>query len=240
MDAEYQEMLDKLITNAEIYENAITEMASYMTDIFGQCADDMADAFIDSFKKSGEAALDYGDIMDNVATSIAKSMIKSAIIQNVWDDEKSKQAAAMLASGDVGGAMQIVDEAMRAAQDLTPHIQEMLKSLEPYLTMEEEAGQTLGDGIKGITEDTANLLASYLNAIRADVSYSKTLWERMDANTQSIAAALAEFSAPSLMEYQAQIAANTYNTSVSTQSILVELQSIIGYSDEGRAIRIIS
>jgi ABC-type glycerol-3-phosphate transport system substrate-binding protein len=201
----------------------------------------MADAFIDSFKKSGEAALDYGDIMDNVATSIAKSMIKSAIIQNVWDDEKSKQAAAMLASGDAGGAMQIVDEAMRAAQDLAPHIQELLKSLEPYLQMEEEKPEnTLGSGIKGITEDTANLLASYLNAIRADVSYSKTLWERMDANTQNIAAALAGFSAPSLMEYQAQIAANTYNTSISTQNILMELQSVMGFGDEGRAIRILS
>jgi hypothetical protein len=105
-------MLDKLIANAEVYENAITEMATYMTDIFGQCADDMADAFIDSFKKSGEAALDYGDIMDNVATDIAKSMIKSAIIQNVWSDEKSKEWAKLLASGDAAGAMQIVDEAM--------------------------------------------------------------------------------------------------------------------------------
>jgi hypothetical protein len=106
--------------------------------------------------------------------------------------------------------------------------------------MEEEAGATLGSGIKGITEDTANLLASYLNAIRADVSYSKTLWERMDANTQNIAAALAGFSAPSLMEYQAQIAANTYNTSISTQNILMELQSVMGFGDEGRAIRILS
>lgn len=241
LDAESQEMLDKLIANAEVYENAITEVATYMTDIFGQCADDMADAFIESFKKSGEAALDYGDIMDSVATSIAKSMIKSAIIQNVWDDEKSKQAAAMLASGDTGGAMQIVDEAMRAAQDLAPYIQELLKSLEPYLQMEEEKPEnTLGSGIKGITEDTANLLASYLNAIRADVSYSKTLWERMDANTQNIAAALTGFSAPSLMEYQAQIAANTYNTSISTQNILIELQSVMGFGDEGRAIRILS
>lgn len=241
LDKEYQDILDKLIANAEVYKNAITEMATYMTDIFGECANQMADAFIDSFKKSGEAALDYGDIMDSVATSIAKSMIKSAIIQNVWDDEKSKQAAAMLASGDAGGAMQIVDEAMRAAQELAPHIQELLKSLEPYLQMEEEKPEnTLGSGIKGITEDTANLLASYLNAIRADVSYSKTIWERMDATTQRIAAALAGFSAPSLMEYQAQIAANTYNTALNTQEILSRLDSVITSSDGPTGIRVYS
>ena len=41
---------------------------------------------------------------------------------------------------------------------------------------------------------------------------------------QQIAAALAGFSAPSLMEYQAQIASNTYNTMISTQTILSRLE----------------
>lgn len=240
LDAESQEMLDKLIANAEVYENAITEVATYMTDIFGQCADEMADAFIDSFKKSGEAALDYGDIMDSVATSIAKSMIKSAIIQNVWDDEKSKQAAAMLASGDAGGAMQIVDEAMRAAQDLAPHIQELLKSLEPYLQMEEEKPEnTLGSGIKGITEDTASLLASYINAMRADLSLMKGL--------QAKYLPIIGESMPTLLDYLARIQANTFDLAQSnaeilqeTQKIAFELQSVMGFGDEGRAIRILS
>lgn len=230
LDDEYKDMLDKLITNAEIFENAITEMASYMTDIFGQCASDMADSFVEAFKQSGEAALDYEDTLDEVATNIAKSIIKSTILQNVFDEEDAKQAATLLASGNTAGALATVEQAMEAAKELTPSIQAFLESLQPYFKMEDMESATLGNGIKGITEDTANLLASYLNAIRADVSYSKTIWERMDQTTQQIASMLS--SVPNLMEYQAQIAANTFNTAMATQDILSELRGVIS-SDGG-------
>ena len=102
----------------------------------------------------------------------------------------------------------------------------------------ESGTSDLGEGIKGITEDQANLLASYLNAIRADVSYSKTLWVKMDANLQRIADMFT--SSPTLMEYQAQIAANTYNTAVATQAILDRLVDVIGIGNDGSAIRVIS
>jgi DNA polymerase III gamma/tau subunit len=231
-------MLDKLITNAEIYENAITEMANYMTEIFGQCAESMADSFITAFKESGEAALDYGDIMDDVATNIAKSIIKHQILKDIFSEEDAKQAAEKLLSGDAAGAMEIVESAMERAKELTPGIQALLESLKPYMQMEETAGQSLGDGIKGITEDTANLLASYLNAIRADVSYSKVLWQNMDSNLQALAASLANFSAPSLMEYQQQIAANTLNTANHTRDILDTLTGLLVSGNEGSAIRV--
>lgn len=240
LDKEYQQMLDNLITNAEIFENAVTEMATFMTDIFGQCADDMADSFINAFKESGQAALEYGDIMSGLATDIAKSVIKSTILQNVFNEEDAKAAAVKLAQGDLGGSMAIIEEAMQAAQELSPNIQKFLESLKPYFNMGEMEGQSLGDGIKGITEDTANLLASYLNAIRADVSYARTIWERMDATTQRIASILAEFSAPSLMEYQAQIASNTYNTMIATQSILSKLDAVVTYSDGPAGVRVYS
>lgn len=238
LDKEYIQMIDKLIANAEVYENAITEMASFMTDIFGQCADDMADSFINSFKESGQAALEYGDIMSNLASDIAKSIIKSTILQNVFSEEDARNAAISLAKGDAGGALAVVEDAMQAAQDLTPYIQEFLESLKPYFDMGDMESQNLGDGIKGITEDQANLLASYLNAIRADVSYSKTLWQRMDGNLQRIADMFT--SSPTLMEYQAQIAANTYNTAVATQAILDRLVDVIGIGNDGSAIRVIS
>ena len=140
---------------------------------------------------------------------------------------------------DEAGAMAILDEAMKSAQQLTPRIQELLEGLQPYFQMEGNE-QNLADGIKGITEDTANLLASYLNAIRADVSYAKSIWERMDKNTQAIASAIASFPIPSLMEYQAQIAANTYNTAMHTQEIMLDLRSVMTSEGGSTAIRVLS
>ena len=235
-----REAIETMLGDWDLYVLAMENVTSYMTSLMDNVATDMADAFITSFKESGQAALEYGDIMNNLATEIARSVVKSTILQNVFDENDAKEAAKKLASGDTGGAMAIVEEAMQAAQDLAPYIQELLKSLEPYFQMGEESGQSLSDGIKGVTEDTANLLTSYLNAIRADVSYARTIWERMDATTQQIAVILTGFSAPSLMEYQMQIAANTYNTAMNTQSIMEDLRSVITSTDGPAGIRVYS
>ena len=234
-----REAIESILGDWDLYVQAMDNVTSYVTDLMGNVADGIADAFITSFKESGEAALDYADIMDEVATNIAKSVVKSMIIDQIASDKKTKQISNLLFAGDASGAMAVVDEAMQSAQELTPVIQKFLKGMEPYFKMEEDSA-SLGDGIKGITEDTANLLASYLNAIRADVSYARTIWERMDATTQRIASILAEFSAPSLMEYQAQIAANTYNTMIATQSILSKLDAVVTYSDGPAGVRVYS
>lgn len=230
-----KEALTQMLNDYDLYVKAVEDATAYMEELFGNVAEDMADAFVEAFKASGEAALDYADIMDEVATSVAKSVVKSMILENVADEEKIRQMAELLLT-DPSGAMAMLDEVMRAAQDLAPYIQAFLEQMQPYFKMEDEA-QSLGDGIKGITEDTANLLASYLNAIRADVSYSKTIWERMDATTQQIAAALLGLSAPTLMEYQAQIAANTYNTAMNTQAIMSDLRSVMTSEGGMTAIR---
>lgn len=237
LSAEDQKWLDNAIANTQIYENALDSMADYMSSVFGNVADDIADAFITSFKESGEAALEYGDIMDGVSSQIAKDIIKSTLLQEVFNEDLTKNAAKELASGNAAGAMAIVDEAMKSAQMLAPYIQDFLQSMEPYFEMNDTGGKTsLGEGIKGITEDQANLLASYLNAIRSDVSYSKAIWLRMDTNLQKLADMLV--SSPTLMEYQAQIAANTYDTAVATQEILAELRSVVTYDSGDGAIRV--
>lgn len=232
-----KDMLNQMLNDYDLYIQAVEDATAYLSGVFGNVADDMADAFIEAFKASGEAALDYADIMDDVATEIARSVIKSMLIDEIFSPEKIKEISSLLLAGDQAGALSIVDKAMMSAQELTPRIQAILESLEPYFNMGEDERNNLASGIKGITEDTANLLASYLNAIRADVSYSKTLWERMDATTQQIATMLAGFSAPTLIDYQKKIEANTYNTAMATQSILSELRSVITSEGGNTAIR---
>ena len=57
--------------------------------------------------------------------------------------------------------------------------------------LESTSGSSLSEGIQGVTEDTANLLASYLNAIRQDVSVIRNIHETMgfgDMPTLSVTA----------------------------------------------------
>ena len=44
---------------------------------------------------------------------------------------------------------------------------------------EEDSGSGLSKGIQNVTEKTANLLASYINAIRADVSVKREYVRRL-------------------------------------------------------------
>lgn len=240
-----RKLVEELIENGKALDDAAAQQAEYLTDLFSGVADNIADSMVEAFIESGNAAIDMGEIMSDVAKNMVADLIKSLFIKDILDkyqddlerittdetkdlDQKTTEALGVLAT------------AMSEIEALTPVIQETIAKYFDYLGVgdEKESDKGLASGIKGITEDTANLLASYLNAIRADVSYARTIWERMDVSMQQIAAALAGFSAPSLMEYQAKIESNTYNTMLATQSILSNLQSVMDYEGGTAAIRV--
>jgi hypothetical protein len=113
---------------------------------------------------------------------------------------------------------------MQSAQDMLPAVESALQAFEPYRNLGGgDESNSVGNGIKNITEDTANLLASYINAIRADVSYMRGLQER---SLEGVAALSGNI--PTLNDYLAQCAANTYDVAQSNQSILAEIRSVIG------------
>ena len=234
-----KKLIQNLIEDGNAVTSAAEKQAEYLRDLFSKTADDIADSFIEAFKESGEAALDYGDLMNDIATNMAKSVIKQMLLQSVFSDEIAKQAGEKLASGDTSAALATVEEAFKAAEALTPQIQGFLEGLKPYLQMKQpEEAQTLGEGIKGITEDTANLLASYLNAMRSDVSQMRTLQAE---HLPIISAAM-----PTILDHLAQINAHAFDTAQHTQSMLSELISInskfgdvIGSGSDGSAIKVL-
>lgn len=234
-----KKLIQTLIEDGNAVLSEAEQQAEYLRSLFSNVADSIADSFIESFKESGEAALDYGDLMDEIATNMAKSVIKSSLLQSVFSDEMAKQAGEKLASGDTAAALALIDKAMISAQALAPHIQDLLKGIEPYLKMgEEQPMSDLGEGIKGVTEDTANLLASYLNAMRSDVSQMRAL--------QALHLPIISAAMPTIMDHLAQINAHTYDTSQNTQQMLSELISlngkigeVIGSGSDGSAIKVL-
>lgn len=221
-----------LIESGKAVDDAAAQQSEYLTSLFGNVADNIATSMIDAFLESGDAAIDMGNIISDVSKQMVADLIKTLYLMPILNDYKDKIAAVdadttLTPTEKTEQMLQLLESSLQQIAGQSDSITEKIAQFQDYLGKPGEETSNLGDGIKGITEDTANLLASYLNAIRADVSFSKTLWIRMDANTQRIAAAIEGFSAPSLMEYQAQIAANTYNTSVATQSILATLRTVV-------------
>ena len=234
----------KYLEQLEEAEKALKESTK---TLFGDIADTIASNMIDAFKETGDAVSDLGKVFEDLGETILNSLLSSWVLDNILQkyEDKGKEIIEDIASGTSETVIadklaELVDgikKDVEAGKDFFNYLIEYFQGA--GLLGNGEGGATLADGIKGITEDTANLLASYLNAIRADVSYSKTLWERMDVNLQAIASALVGLSAPSFMEYQAQIAANTYNTALHTQEILVGLRSVITADGGLSAIRVL-
>ena len=235
---------EELLAYYKQYKEATESIANSIESTFDSLASDIADTMIDSFLRIGDATADLAKGFDNIRESIGKMIMQSALVEALqpFIDDVTSVFNTYMATGNITAFAESMDSVLSnmAAMLDSDAWNELAKILQDsnLLGATEEAAADLGEGIKGITEDQANLLASYLNAIRADVSFSKALWVRMDANLQRIAEIFT--SSPTLMEYQAQIAANTFNSSQATQQILAELRSVITNDGSDTAIRIYS
>ena len=219
---------DQAILDAKAYNDALDQLDADMKSLVGSIAGDFADAIIKQWKEAGNAAADYGDILDDLATQYAKLMISNILLDKVFDDDFKNAVTQATVAGESARVLSLFDQKVQELEQYYPFFEEVLSGLSQYFTNEEASKNNLGNGVKSITEDTANLLASYINAIRADVA----------AIRQAIVAGGAQYlPAPTLAEYLTQIQANTYNNAVAAQNILQRLDSVMTISD-GPAFRV--
>lgn len=236
-------VVDAVIAGYNAQDEAARHSAEYLTELFSDVADNIAENMIDAFLESGDAAIDMGDVISDVSRKMVADLIKSIYLMPILNSYKEQFDAiesdqSLSPTEKTEAHLRNLDSALYEISNKSDEITTALEGFEEYFGSGETGTKDLGESIQGITEDQANLLASYLNAIRADVSSSKAIWSRMDGNLQRIADMFA--SSPTLMEYQAQIAANTYNTAIATQEILGELRSVITTDSGDTAIRVYS
>ena len=235
---------DALLENLDAYKNALEDYESMMQDVFGDIAGTLADSLINAFVESGDAATDLANNMEEtfseLGKDIARSLISSFIINNILDKYKDVVESLFTSMSDSSADPDVIaqkfgelaDNITQDADAAAQFTNALLTALQTNgIDLSSEGGtKAMSNGIKSITEDTANLLASYINAIRADVSVTRTM----------IATILGLLpSAPTLSEYLAQIQANTYNTAVNTQFILERLDSTMAaFPNGGRAFNV--
>ena len=212
---------DKLKQIISQYKDAKEAIDSTMESLFGDVAMSAADKIVDSWIEAGNAALDYADILDDVAKSYAKMLIQSMIMETFLDPitEDLKNS---FTNGDYDNAMALIAGAMDNVANAAPMFEDILSAFDPYFNYA-DSSNSLGNGIKSITEDTANLLASYINAIRQDVSVMRSLQEKGFASIDVLAGVIT----PSLADYVQQIAANTANAARHTSDILSRIDDML-------------
>jgi hypothetical protein len=222
--------IKNLIKMYEAWDKANEQVKASLTDLFGQLGNDIATNMINSFIEVGKATDNLEESFQSLGQTILETFLQSAIIDDILMP-KIDELSSMLTSVATGGmSLEEFGERLAATtNDLKAQIEAIAPGWEMIFQtwqkeglLPTEGGGTsdLGEGIKGITEDTASLLASYINAMRADLSMMRGIQAKY---LPSIGESM-----PTIMDYLAQIQANTYNTAMSNASLLDETRAILG------------
>lgn len=169
--ATISELGDKI---AYFYEDLFKELYNFD---FKSIADQISSALVEAFKSGEDAAKSFDNTVAEIINKLASDMISLQIIQPAMEqlrnylfgsngvfmdgelsvsDAKGLVAQLSALRGSIGDAKTIWDALNEAAK-------------EAGINLSEQASKdTLSKGIQSITEDTGDLLGSYINAMRAE------------------------------------------------------------------------
>lgn len=156
-------------------------------------SDQISEALVNAFANGEDAAKAFDDTVADIMRNVIKEMISLNVIQPAMNKLKNylfgdkgiftdnSARGTNLTEQEAAGLMQQLGSLRGSISDskkiwdyLNAAAKKMGISLE-----ETSASNTLSKGIQeNITEETANILASYINGIRADVSVKRALLEK--------------------------------------------------------------
>lgn len=148
-------------------------------------ADQLAETLVSAWENGEDAAQAYKNKVNEILRDVGVSIISQKILQPLLNDTMEKFLAQFEKDNGV-----ITDESMLILAEIANGAEQATKATEAYLeglkklgidisAKGNEASDGLSKGIQSVTEDTANLLGSYLNAMRQDVSVKRTLLEQL-------------------------------------------------------------
>ena len=199
MEQQRRDELDKKKTDdskVEDYNNQIAELKQQIKDFAEDAADSLyginlkdwasqlGDALYEAWQKGEDGAEAFKKKAAEIMGDVMNSVLKLAILEPAMKNLQTMLFGEDGMSGMFGSDFKLDDSELEDIADYlmgvsskTDDYYDALDKLNEYMekkygvSMKEEAESSgLSKGIEGVTEDTANLLASYINAIRADVA----------------------------------------------------------------------
>ena len=239
-----KKQIEQAIELQEVYEENMEIISDYLSEIFSNTANTIATQMIDAFAQTGDAAFALGDVVNEVARNMASDLVESLLldqylapamnrIKNLYDATSGDYEENSLLRTQK--AIQAIQEGIAAAQNAVPEVNKLLEALEATGIDLASDSQSASQVLSGLTEDQQNLLVSYINGIRADVSINKGVITAISNHTGSINNNIAA----ALIVWK-QIEANTHRSADGVETIIGFFESVVGASDGGggQAIRV--
>ena len=208
-------------------------------------ADQLSDALLTAFENGDNAAEAFKNSVTSILQSLTKQMVSLGVMQPLFDKLRNQLFGYTDSNGVVHKGSFDASHPDSNKEQWTSDISEALGK-DGYIYNGMEASKVLFDqmeaiaeksnntllnngssstssSIKGMTEQTADLLASYLNAIRADVSVIRQLQAGKMGDYMDSMSLMAQ----SQVQYQSQIAANTLRNAEAAEKIVASNDEIL-------------
>lgn len=189
------------------YENQIAEMKQQIKDFAEETAESLyginlkdwasqlGDALYEAWQKGEDGAEAFKSKVADIMGDVMNSILKISILEPAMQQLQKMLFGEDGMSGYFGKDFSLDERELESIADYLMGVSEktddyysMLDKLNNYMEKkygismkeeEEDSGSGLSKGIQNVTENTANLLASYINAIRADVSVKREYVRRL-------------------------------------------------------------
>lgn len=189
------------------YENQIAEMKQQIIafaeetaeSLYGinlkDWASQLGDALYEAWQKGEDGAEAFKNKVADIMGDVMNSILKISILEPAMQQLQKMLFGEDGMSGYFGKDFSLDERELESIADYLMGVSEktddyysMLDKLNNYMEKkygismkeeEEDSGSGLSKGIQNVTENTANLLASYINAIRADVSVKREYVRRL-------------------------------------------------------------
>lgn len=241
-----REWIESAINNSQMYEEAMLQIRDTLSGMFGSLASDLTSGMLEAYEETGDVVNGIDDAFSNLGRNIAEYLTQSILIDDVlrkYEDDILKIADAY-GSGNMSYTDMI--ESMGGLSDeMKTEVTAMADVFNAlYEQLDREFGGVFGDGDgslgssireANLTEETGSLIASYINAIRADVSFSKSQRTQLIDMAGQILNSM--MPTPKLDEYMQAIQANTLNAANAAREILSELRGVITSEGGASAVR---
>lgn len=162
-------------------ETTINQLATdFLKDIYGvdmkSWASQLTDAVVSAWEK-GEDAIDaYKKKAREMVKDLTKNILSQKIMEKALEGPLESLTTTIKQKGrlEPEDVVNVANELYKQTDDAVYNITAILESLKNKgLDLSENGDGSITNGIKNITEETADILASYVNAIRLDVSVNR-------------------------------------------------------------------
>lgn len=175
--ADYEQAMTEINDQIKYFA---TDMMKDLYDIdFKSWAQDLSEAIVSAWESGEDAAEAYRNKVSEILRDLGVKMIAERFMadklnpimeQFIRQYEQDKGVLTQDGMRILAGLYDAGDELSRQTSDFLDGINEIAKERGVDLKESSSASSGLSKSIEGVSENTADLLASYLNATRADVS----------------------------------------------------------------------